>query len=120
MSESVVRVLGLGKKYQLYDRPSDRLRELLSPTRRRYYRDVWALRDVDLEIERGKVVGIVGINGAGKSTLLKLIAGSITPSTGTVSVQGKISAILELGTGFQPHLTGRQNALINALFLGLR
>src|ERR1700722_3500045 len=84
MVEWAVRVRNLGKKYELYDRPSDRLRELLSPTRHRYSREVWALRDVDLDIERGKVVGVVGVNGAGKSTLLKLISGSVSPSSGTI------------------------------------
>lgn len=115
----VVRAKGLGKRYRLYDRPSDRLRELLSPTRRRYHREFWALQDLDLEVLRGECVGLVGCNGAGKSTTLKLLAGKLRPTTGTVEVHGRLSSILELGTGFQPHLTGRQNAFVSALFMGL-
>jgi ABC-type polysaccharide/polyol phosphate transport system ATPase subunit len=105
--------------YQLYARPSDRLKELLSPTRRVYHHPVWALRDVSLEIERGTVTALLGRNGAGKSTFLKLVAGSLAPSSGAVDVRGRLHSILELGTGFQPNLTGRQNAFVNSLFLGL-
>jgi ABC-type polysaccharide/polyol phosphate transport system ATPase subunit len=120
MTEWAIRARGLGKMYRLYARPADRLRELLSPTRRTFHREVWALKDVDFEARTGTITGIVGVNGAGKSTLLKLVAGSLSPTTGTIEARGRISSILELGTGFQPHLTGRQNALVNALFLGLR
>lgn len=115
-----IRARSLSKAYRLYDRPFDRLKELLSPSRARYHREVWALQDVGVEIEQGTVTGLVGVNGAGKSTFLKLIAGKLAPTRGEIEVRGRISSILELGTGFQPHLTGRQNALVNALFLGQR
>ena len=120
MSDIAIHARGLGKSYKLYNRPGDRVRELLSPTRRTYHREMWALRDVDFDIEPGTVTGLVGVNGAVKSTLLKLVAGGLSPTCGSVSVKGRVSSILELGTGFQPHLTGRQNAFVNALFLGLR
>lgn len=119
MSDWAIRTRELGKMYQLYAKPSDRLKELLSPTRKLYHREVWALRDVSLEIERGTVTALLGVNGAGKSTILKLIAGSLAPSTGKIEIKGRIHSILELGTGFQAHLTGRQNAFVNSLFLGL-
>ncbi len=115
----IVKARGLGKRYRLYDRPGDRLRELLSPTRRRLHREFWALQDLDLEVQRGECVGLVGSNGAGQSTTLKLLAGKLRPTTGAAEVHGRLSSILELGTGFQPHLTGRQNACVSALFMGL-
>jgi ABC-type polysaccharide/polyol phosphate transport system ATPase subunit len=120
MPDVAIRAKGLGKCYPLYSRPRDRLRELLSPTRRKYHRPFWALQDVDLEIARGECIGLVGSNGAGKSTLLKLLAGKLRPTTGELEVKGRISSILELGTGFNPQLTGRQNAFVNGLFMGLR
>ena len=120
MTDWAIRTRGLGKRYRLYARPIDRLRELLSPTRASYHKDVWALEDVSVEIARGTVTGLVGKNGAGKSTFLKLAAGKLAATTGTIEAKGRISSILELGTGFQPHLTGRQNALVNSLFLGQR
>lgn len=118
MADWALRARGLGKRYRLYARPIDRLRELVR--REPLHREVWALRGADLELERGSVTGLVGVNGAGKSTFLKLAAGKLTPTEGTIEVRGRISSILELGTGFQPHLSGRQNALVNALFLGQR
>lgn len=120
MTDWAVRATGLGKRYRLYPRPIDRVRELVSPTRAQYHREVWALRDLNLSLERGSVTGLVGVNGAGKSTFLKLVAGKLRPTTGKIESRGRISSILELGTGFQPHLTGRQNALVNALFLNRR
>jgi ABC-type polysaccharide/polyol phosphate transport system ATPase subunit len=120
VTEVVVRAKDLGKCYRLYDRPGDRLREVLSPFRRKLHREVWVLRGVDVEIERGTVTGLVGVNGAGKSTLLKLLAGALAVSEGTLEVCGRVSSILELGTGFQPNLTGRQNVFVNALFMGIR
>jgi ABC-type polysaccharide/polyol phosphate transport system ATPase subunit len=120
MTDWAIRTRGLGKLYRLYARPIDRVRELLSPVRAKRHKEVWALRGVDVEIERGTVTGLVGTNGAGKSTFLKLAAGKLAPTEGTIEARGRISSILELGTGFQPHLTGRQNALVNSLFLGQR
>lgn len=118
-SEIAVQARGLGKRYVIYEGRGARLRELLSPTRRRYGREFWALRGVDLAIERGCVYGLIGRNGAGKSTMLKLLAGRLLPTEGKYEVNGRIGGILELGTGLNPNLTGRQNARVNALFLGL-
>jgi ABC-type polysaccharide/polyol phosphate transport system ATPase subunit len=120
MTDWAIRTSNLGKKYDLYARPIDRVRELLSPTRATYHKEVWALREASIEIERGTVTGLIGVNGAGKSTFLKLMSGKLSPTEGSLEAKGRISSILELGTGFQPHLTGRQNALVNALFLGQR
>lgn len=119
MPEVAIDAKGLGKCYRLYDRPGDRLREIFSPTRKAYHHEKWALRGLDLAVTKGECVGLLGRNGAGKSTTLKLLAGKLKPSAGTVSVKGRLSSILELGTGFQPHLTGRQNALVSGLFMGL-
>ncbi|HZU99568.1 MAG TPA: ABC transporter ATP-binding protein [Planctomycetota bacterium] len=120
MADFAVKARKLGKKYRLYDRPGDRLRELLSFGRASYHHAFWALQDFDLEVRQGECIGVVGANGAGKSTLLKLLAGKLRPTTGECAVNGRVSSILELGTGFHPHLTGRQNARINALFMGQR
>lgn len=114
-----VRVEGLGKCYRLYRSSLDRLREAVSPTRRRFSQDFWAVRDVSLTICKGEVYGLVGRNGAGKSTTLKMVAGRLRPTSGRIDVNGRVSSILELGTGLNPNLTGRQNARVNALFLGL-
>lgn len=118
-AETVVEVRGLGKRYKLYPNQLDRMKELFSPTRKRYSKDKWAVQNLDFTVERGSVYGLIGRNGAGKSTTLKILAGRLSPTTGTVKVKGRVSSILELGTGLQPGLTGRQNARINALFMGL-
>jgi ABC-type polysaccharide/polyol phosphate transport system ATPase subunit len=114
---SIVRARGLSKTYKLYNRPGDRLIELLS--RRQRHVEFPALVDVDLDVEPGESIGIIGQNGAGKSTLLKLLCGVTQPSSGTVEVKGKIASILELGTGFHPEFSGRDNAALNAAILGL-
>jgi ABC-type polysaccharide/polyol phosphate transport system ATPase subunit len=118
--EFTIRAKNLGKCYQLYNRSGDRLREILALKRRAYHRPFWALQELDFDIERGECIGLVGPNGAGKSTTLKILAGKLQPTTGTVEVKGRSASILELGTGFHPDLTGRQNAHVNALFLGMR
>lgn len=118
-ADETVRVEGLGKCYRLFRSSLDRLREAVSPTRTRYGQEFWAVRDVSFSVRRGEVFGLVGRNGAGKSTTLKMIAGRLRPTTGKVLVEGRVSSILELGTGLNPNLTGRQNARVNALFLGL-
>lgn len=113
-----VAVAGLSKAYRLYRRPSDRLREFLWPRRQRG-KTFWALRDISLDIPQGQVLGLIGPNGSGKSTLLQLIAGVLRPTTGTVAARGRVTALLELGAGFNPEFTGRENIALNAALLGL-
>ncbi len=114
----VVRTRNLGKCYKLYARPLDRLKEVFVSSRR-YHQDFWALQEVDLCLEAGQSCGIIGRNGSGKSTLLKLISGVTRPSSGTVEVAGRVGALLELGTGFHPEYTGRENIYFSAAMLGL-
>lgn len=118
MSELAISVSGLGKAYRIYNRRLDRLREVVSPTRAKYHEEAWVLQDLSFDLPRGTTCGLIGRNGAGKSTTLKIIAGKLRPTTGSVEVNGRVSSILELGTGFQPNLTGRENAKLNALFFG--
>ena len=115
--EAAVRATHLTKEYRVYRRPADRLLEVI--TRRSRHATFTALDDVTFEIERGETVGVIGQNGAGKSTLLKLLAGVTRPTTGSLETRGTIASILELGTGFHPDFTGRDNAALNAAILGL-
>ena len=120
MSSNVaVQVVGLGKCYHVYTRPEDRLKQFFAGERRRYYREFWALRDVSFELRRGATLGVVGRNGSGKSTLLQCIAGTLTPTEGTVAVQGRVAPLLELGTGFNYEFSGRENVFLNGAVLGL-
>jgi lipopolysaccharide transport system ATP-binding protein len=118
LSEFAVIASQLGKTYQLYDRPSDRLKQLLRPDKR-YYREFTALTNASFTLARGEVLGLVGRNGAGKSTLLQLVCGTLTPSSGSIQVNGRIAALLELGAGFNPEFSGRENVFLNASVLGL-
>lgn len=117
-SSIAVKVENLSKSYKLYDRPVDRLKESLHPLRKSYHRDFYALQDVSFDIKRGETVGIIGKNGSGKSTLLKMITGVLTPSGGKIGVNGKISALLELGAGFNPEFTGIENIYMNGTIMG--
>lgn len=119
-TEVVIEARALGKCYQLYDKPIHRMLQSLVGKRRLFYREFWALRDVGFEVRRGETLGIVGRNGAGKSTLLQLLAGTLKPSEGAAAVYGRVAALLELGSGFNPEFTGRQNVYLNASILGLR
>ncbi|MEO6064524.1 MAG: ABC transporter ATP-binding protein, partial [Lysobacterales bacterium] len=114
-----IRADQLGKSYQLYERPRDRLLQAVFRGRRQYYHEFWALRDITFELRRGQTMGVVGKNGAGKSTLLQLVCGTLSPTVGSVSVHGRVAAILELGSGFNPEFTGRENVYLNGSILGM-
>lgn len=118
MGESIISLKHVSKCFKRYAQPVDRLKEILLPGRSRA-EEFWALRDINLEVEKGSTLGLVGQNGSGKSTLLQIIAGTLTPTTGDVHVRGRISALLELGSGFNPEFTGRQNVFFNGRILGL-
>lgn len=117
--DTVIKVQNAGKCYQIYERPQDRLKQMLWRGRRRYYHEFWALRDISFSVRRGETVGLIGRNGSGKSTLLKLLCATLEPTTGTLAVQGRVAALLELGAGFNPEFTGRENVYLNAAILGL-
>ena len=118
-SEFAIVAQNLSKRYALFDKPSDRLKQLLLGRWRRYAREFHALQNVSFAIRPGEIVGIVGRNGAGKSTLLQMVCGTLEPSTGILAVQGRVAALLELGAGFSPDFTGLENIYINAAILGL-
>src|SRR5690606_22274001 len=110
-------VQDVGKTFRLYKRPQDRLLQRFS--RKPLFREFHALADISFDVAKGETVGIIGRNGSGKSTLLQLICGTLTPSQGQVQVNGRIAALLELGAGFNPEFTGRENVYLNAAILGL-
>lgn len=125
--EIAIRVGNAGKCYQIYDAPCDRLKQFILPRlqrlsgqmSRQYFREFWALKGISFEVKKGETVGIIGRNGSGKSTLLQLICGTLSPTTGFVETNGRIAALLELGSGFNPDFTGRENVYMNAALLGL-
>jgi lipopolysaccharide transport system ATP-binding protein len=120
-------VSNLSKCYQIYDNPRDRLKQFVVPRLQRltwqspkqYFREFWALKDVSFEVKRGETIGIIGRNGSGKSTLLQMICGTLNPTSGSIQTNGRIAALLELGSGFNPEFTGRENVYMNASVLGL-
>jgi len=114
-----IKLHNISKVYKLYDKPIDRLKEALHPFKKKYHKDFYALKNINLEIKKGEVLGIVGVNGAGKSTLLKIIAGVLTPTNGRITVHGKLNAILELGSGLKPEMTGLQNIKLNLQINGI-
>jgi lipopolysaccharide transport system ATP-binding protein len=118
-SPVALSVESLGKCYHLYRKPRHRLQQALFGRWRPYHREVWALRDVSFKVTRGQTVGLIGANGSGKSTLLQIVAGTLTPSEGRVLVDGQVSALLELGSGFNPEFTGRDNVYLYASVMGL-
>jgi len=118
MNDIAIKVQNLSKVYHLYDNPQDRLKEALHPFKKKYHHDFHALDDISFEVKKGETVGIIGKNGAGKSTLLKIITGVLTPSSGTVEVNGKVASLLELGTGFNPEMTGLENIYLNGTLMG--
>ncbi len=117
-NDLMIEIRDLTKVYKMYDKPIDRLKESLSITHKQYSKDFYALSNINLEIHRGENIGIIGTNGAGKSTLLKIITGVLSPTSGTVKVNGKISALLELGAGFNPEYTGLENIYLNGTMMG--
>jgi len=120
MSDTVIRIEKMGKMYRLYKRPMDKILDAfgLNFWRKNYYQEFWALRDINLEVKKGERLGIIGRNGAGKSTLLKIITGNVSPTEGNVIVDGRIQALMELGTGFHPEFTGRQNIRVSLSYQG--
>jgi lipopolysaccharide transport system ATP-binding protein len=114
-----VRVSDVSKRYEIYDKPSDRLWQSVFRRRRQFYKEFWALRNISLDIKQGETFGIIGKNGSGKSTLLQIICGTLRPTSGHVACAGKVAALLELGAGFNPEFTGRENAILNGTILGL-
>jgi lipopolysaccharide transport system ATP-binding protein len=126
-SEIAIKVENLSKCYQIYDQPRDRLKQFILPRlqgiarqpSKQYFREFWALKDASFEIKKGETVGIVGRNGCGKSTLLQLICRTLNATFGEIKTQGRIAALLELGSGFNPEFTGRENVYLNGLILGL-
>lgn len=118
-NEVALTLENVSKCFQIYDKPHHRLLQGVFRGRKQYYKEYWALRDVSFSINRGETVGIIGRNGAGKSTLLQIICGILTPTSGTLAIHGRIAALLELGAGFNPEFTGRENVFLNGAVLGL-
>ena len=118
MKNIAVEIKNVRKVYKLFDKPTDRLRESLSFTHKNYHRDHFALEDISLTVHEGECVGIIGTNGSGKSTLLKIVTGVLNPTEGSVTVNGKISALLELGAGFNMEYTGIENIYLNGTMMG--
>lgn len=126
-SEIAIKVENLSKCYQIYDQPHDRLKQSIFPRLQRlagkagtqYFREFWALKNISFQILKGETVGIIGRNGSGKSTLLQMICSTLSPTTGSIKTKGRIAALLELGSGFNPEFTGRENVYLNAALLGL-
>lgn len=118
MIESAIKVNSVSKLYKLYDKPMDRLKESLGISRKKMYKEHYALSDVSFEVARGETVGIIGTNGSGKSTILKIITGVLNPSGGEVVIEGRISALLELGAGFNTEYTGLENVYLNGTMIG--
>jgi len=114
-----IKVEQLGKCYHLYEKPLSRVMDLMLPGPGKRYKPFWALRDASFEIESGQTVGIIGRNGSGKSTLLEMICNTLQPSEGSVSIKGRVAALLELGAGFNPEFTGRENVYMNAAIMGI-
>lgn len=122
-----IRVTNLSKRYEIYATPRDRLKQFVLPRLRRiagkankqYYSEFWAVKDISFEVKKGETIGIIGRNGAGKSTVLQILCGTLTPTSGSVEINGRVAALLELGAGFNAEFTGRENVYLNASVLGL-
>lgn len=117
-NQTVIKLENITKVYKLYNSPQDRLKEALNPFRKSYHKNFYALKNINLEVKKGDALGIIGSNGAGKSTLLKAITGVVTPSSGEIYINGRISAMLELGTGFNPNFSGKENIFFKSSLMG--
>ena len=117
-NETAIKIRNLTKIYPLYNKPQDRFKEAMHPFRKSYHHDFYAMKDLSMEIKKGETVGIIGKNGAGKSTLLKMVTGVLTPSSGTIEINGRIASLLELGAGFNPEMTGLENIYLNGTLMG--
>jgi len=118
-SEIAIEVQNLSKCYRIYNQPQHRLLQMVDPRDKKYYREFWALNNISFQIKKGETVGIIGRNGSGKSTLLQLVCGTLNPTSGKITCKGRVAALLELGSGFNPDFTGRENVYLNASILGL-
>jgi lipopolysaccharide transport system ATP-binding protein len=118
IGDVAIAVRMLGKCYEIYAQPRDRLLQSIFRGRRQFFQPFWAVTGLSFEVRRGETVGIIGRNASGKSTLLQLVAGTLTPTTGTITVHGRVAALLELGSGFNPEYTGRENIFLNGSILG--
>lgn len=118
-SDTAIIVHNLSKCYYIYNQPRDRLLQILARGRKQFYREFWALKELSFQVKRGETFGVIGRNGSGKSTLLQLICGTLNPTSGNIEVNGRVAALLELGAGFNPEFTGRENVFINASIFGL-
>jgi len=118
-SDYAIQITNVSKSYRLYNRNSDRIKETFHPLRKRYHRLFPALKNISFSVGRSESIGIIGKNGSGKSTLLQVLCGVLQPSEGQIAVSGRISALLELGAGFNPEFTGRENVYLSATIMGL-
>jgi lipopolysaccharide transport system ATP-binding protein len=118
-SETVIQVSNLSKCYEIYERPQDRLLQMLFRGRKQFFKEFWALRNISFEVKQGETFGIIGRNGSGKSTLLQILAGTLAQTSGEALIKGRVAALLELGSGFNPEFTGRENVYLNGSVLGL-
>lgn len=118
-SDVIISVNKVSKKFRRYASVAEGIKEVLHPLRKKYHTEFWALKDVSFEVKRGETVGLIGKNGSGKSTLLQLICGVLQPTLGEVKVNGRVAALLELGAGFSPEFTGRENIYMNGALMGL-
>jgi lipopolysaccharide transport system ATP-binding protein len=118
-SSAAIEVESLSKCFQIYEKPSHRLLQMLTRGKKQFFREFWAIKDLSMSVQKGETFGIIGRNGGGKSTLLQLICGTLNATSGSIKTQGRVAALLELGSGFNPEFTGRDNVILNAGILGL-
>ena len=119
-NDIVLSVKNVSKCYEMYDKPIHRLMQAFVSKKKCFYKEFWALKEINFEVRQGECVGIIGHNGSGKSTLLQIITGTLAETTGSVEIKGRIAALLELGSGFNPEFNGRENVYMNAAILGLK